>query len=83
MTTQQLRAMIQTTPFRPFRIHLADGRNLRVNHPDYIMRSPSGRSAILCRPDDTFEVIDLLLVTTLEVVNGARGNGRKRNGKRG
>jgi hypothetical protein len=70
--------MLRATPFRPFRIHLADGHHLTVENRDFLMRSPSGRSAILYNPDDTFEVIDLLLVTTLEVLNGAERNGRKR-----
>lgn len=79
MTSEQFIAVLRATPFRPFRIHLADGRNLTVDHPDFIMRSPSGRSAILYKRDDTFEVIDLLLVSTLEVLNSARRNGRKKH----
>jgi len=79
MTTEQFTAVIRAMPFRPFRIHLADGRNLTVEHPDFIMRSPSGRSAILYKPDDTFEVIDLLLVAMLEVLNGQPRNGRKKS----
>ncbi len=79
MTNEQFTAMIRATPFLPFRIHLADGRHLNVEHPNFIMRSPSGRSAILYKADDTFEVIDLLLVSTLEDMNGTRTNGRKKN----
>ena len=33
-------------------------------------RSPAGRTAIACKADETWEVIDLLLVTSLEVLNG-------------
>jgi hypothetical protein len=77
MRSEELVTVLRATPFRPFRIHLADGRHLTVEHPEFLMRSPSGRSAILYNKNDTFEVIDLLLVSTLEVLNGSRRNGRK------
>ncbi len=70
MTVEQLSQMQHSQPFRPYRIHLADGRNLDVPHPDFLARSPAGRTAIVYKADETFEVIDLLLVTSLEVING-------------
>lgn len=70
MTVEQLIQMQRAQPFRPYRIHLADGRHLDVKHPDFLARSPAGRTAMVYKDDETFEVIDLLLVTSLEVVNG-------------
>jgi hypothetical protein len=70
MTIEQLRQVWKADPFRPFRIHLAEGRNIEVNHRDFLMPSPSGRTMIVYQPDDSFNVIDLLLVTDLEVSNG-------------
>jgi hypothetical protein len=49
---------------------LADGRSISVNHRDFVASSPSGRTIIVYQPDDSFNVIDLLLVTDLEVSNG-------------
>jgi hypothetical protein len=73
MTTDQLQNVWKAVPFKPFVIHLADGRNVRVVHPDFLTRSPSGRSVIVYQPDESFNVIDLLLVTDLEVkANGHR-----------
>jgi hypothetical protein len=70
MTIEQLRAMLRAQPFRSFRIHLADGRNVDVEHPEFLAQSHSGRTVIVTKRDDTFEVIDLLLVTSLEAING-------------
>ena len=70
MTADHLTQMMRAQPFRPFRIHLADGRSLDVSHPDFVARSPGGRTAIVYKADETFEVIDLLLVASLEVLNG-------------
>ncbi|MDA1277977.1 MAG: hypothetical protein O2960_28615 [Verrucomicrobia bacterium] len=37
MNLRDLRGLIQTSPFRPFRLHLADGKSLRVPHPDFAL----------------------------------------------
>ena len=78
MTIEQLRAVHQAIPFRPFTIHLADGRQIRVPHREFLSHSPSGRTIIVHHEDDTFSIVDLLLVTELEVHNGAPTGARKR-----
>lgn len=73
MTTQQLRDMLQAVPFRAFTIHLADGRHVPVEHPEFVLISPSGRTMIVYLPDDSFNIIDLLLITDLAVsANGGQ-----------
>lgn len=72
MTTEQLTQHIRAVPFRPFRIHLADGRHLDVKHSDFIARSPGGRTAVVYTGRETTETIDLLLVASLETINGSR-----------
>ena len=44
MTIEQMRAAYDAKPFRPFVIHLADGRAVPVNHREFIMAAPSGRT---------------------------------------
>ena len=70
MTIQQLRHVHDAQPFQPFVIHLADGRQVPVHHREFLMASPSGRTVIVYQPDDSFNIIDLLLVTDLEVRPG-------------
>ena len=70
MTVEQLLTVQHAQPFRPYRIHMADGRSLDVHHPDFVARAPTGRGIIVYKLDDTFEVVDLLLVASLEVLNG-------------
>jgi hypothetical protein len=82
MTTDQLLNVWKATPFRPFVIHLADGRDIEVAHPDFLSRSPSGRSIIVYQPDESFNAIDLLLVTDLEVKSNGHRKQRGRNGKK-
>jgi hypothetical protein len=66
MTVEQLHTAHRASPFRPFTIRLADGRSFLVKHPDFLSRSPSGRTIIVHHDDDAYSVLDLLLVTELE-----------------
>ena len=67
MTIEQLRKVHKTRPFVPFTIYLADGRSHAVSHPESMMFSQSGRTVVISCPDDTFDIIDLLLVTDVKV----------------
>jgi hypothetical protein len=67
MTAEQVRKMREANPFLPFRIHLADGRVLSVPHRDFVSQSPGGRIIIVYDSDETFNIVDLYLVTDLEV----------------
>jgi len=79
MTGGEIRKLFEGTPFLPFRVHLANGKSVDVPHPDFMHLSPTGRRLIVDRPDDTFEIIDVLLVTSLETLsqNGSRPRGKK------
>jgi len=77
VTVEKLREMYNAKPFMPFRVHLADGRSVDIDHPEFLMFSRSGRTIYVSKPDDTFEIIDLLLVTSLESINGQPRRRRK------
>jgi hypothetical protein len=81
MTVEQMRKFIEAQPFQPFVIHLADGRQVPVNHREFVMSSPTGRTLSVYQPDDTLNVIDLLLVTDLEIKPATNGAGRRRKVK--
>lgn len=78
MTLEQVRSFYSAEPFRPFVIHLVDGRHVPVHHRDFVMTVPSGRILVVCQPDDTVNFIDLLLVTDLEVKPVAKDAGKRR-----
>jgi hypothetical protein len=61
-------------------LHLADGRAIPVRHREFIMSVPSGRAVIVCQPDDTLNIIDLLLITDLELKPATKGPSRRRRG---
>jgi hypothetical protein len=82
MTIQQLKAAYDAQPFRPFVIHLADGREIAVKSREFIMSVPSGRTIVVAQPDDTLNIIDLLLITDLEVSPATNGSRRRSRRKR-
>jgi len=73
-----LRELHEARPFMPFTIGLADGRKLNVPHHEFLSFFPSGRSAILTHGDESFTLIDLLMVTTVDV----RPKGSRRGAKK-
>jgi hypothetical protein len=80
MTIDQIRQVYNLEPFQPFVIHLADGRRIPVQRREFISLAPSGRTVYVSQPDDTFNIIDLLLVTYLELKKGRNGAHRRRRG---
>ena len=67
MTVHQLDNVHRAKPFRPFTLHMGDGRSFLVPHPEFLSRSPSGRTVIVYGNDENFSVLDLLLLTEIEV----------------
>ena len=71
MTVAEIRTLLSAEPFQPFALRLADGRTVPVGHPEMIAAAPSGRSVVVYQSDDSFDIIDVRLVSALEV----RSNG--------
>ena len=79
MTIEQLQKMHQAQPFQPFDLCLADGRTLPVNHPEFLSRTPNGRTVAVGLDDGSHEIVDLLLVVSLKPrANGHRARRRPR-----
>jgi hypothetical protein len=72
MTTDQFDIVHKAEPFRPFTLHLADGTNHGVTHPELVWRTPGGRTVFVSLGGEKVVIIDLLLVTKITQGNGAR-----------
>lgn len=70
MTSEQLRQTVHARPFQPFAMHLADGREIHVRHPDFIALSPTGRTCNVYHSGDAAEYVDVFMVTTLRILSG-------------
>ena len=66
MTFDAIREAVHAEPFHPFGLRLADGKTVRVKHPDYIAFGPKGRTVVVYAADDSFRVLDVMWITALE-----------------
>jgi hypothetical protein len=64
---EQFRALLHRQPFQPFTIRMADGRAIDVAHPDFVALSHSVRTVVVSQPNESYSVLDLLLMTELQV----------------
>lgn len=78
MTSEKLREALKTEPFRPFRLHLGGGRALDVAHPEFVAVSPSGRTAVVYGLKDELEIIDVLMVQSIEFLPNRNGHSKRR-----
>jgi hypothetical protein len=78
MTTEQLDQIHQAKPFKPFKIHLADGTSYRVVSPEFMWRTPGGRTIFVSTGPEAAAIIDLLLVTKITIGNGEQRRRRRR-----
>jgi hypothetical protein len=68
-------------PFVPVIIHLGGTRKIKVLHPEFVAVSPSGRTAHVFQPDDSFDIVDILMIQSLEF--GAPGRPTTRRKRAG
>ena len=64
MTLQILKEMRDAAPFKPFEIHLSNGRALRVATPDHLFFMPNGKEFLVVLPDGGFRFVDATQVVS-------------------
>jgi len=75
-----VREALHKQPFEPFVIRLADGRSLNVPHPDFVALTP--RRVIVGGMDDSWSIIEPLLIVSLESMNAGSQGGNSTRKKR-
>ena len=73
MKIDEVRKLLHVQPFRPFLIHFTKGGRIAVKHEDFIALAPTGRELLVYQPNGDYQVVDVMLVTRLQVLtkNGA------------
>jgi len=68
----KIRELLHATPFQPFVIRMADGKEYHIDHPDFALASSSDVPQITIEePDGRTHFLSALLVTSVERVAGA------------
>ncbi|MBI2928148.1 MAG: hypothetical protein HYY24_20960 [Verrucomicrobia bacterium] len=71
MTKQELLERIEQRPFVPFKVRLTDGAEIDVPTGDHVHLHPSGRTLFVHLDRGGTKIIDVRLVTALEVMETA------------
>ena len=66
MVALAVRNLLHAAPFVPFTVYVADGRAIRVRHPDFATLTQGGGLLIVNTGEDDFEIINVSLITRLE-----------------
>jgi len=65
---QRIRDLLRAIPFQSFVIRIADGREYRIDHPDFVLAAASDVPQITIEePDGRVHFLSALLVTSIEV----------------
>ena len=67
MNIEQIRDAYRASPFKPFVLHLADGRNVAVDHPEFIMFSREGDEVAVYEREGRKRYVDPKSVTEIDV----------------
>lgn len=67
MTKESVFSTVQARPFKPFSLRLTDGTLVPVPHPEFILLSQGGRTAVVNREGEELTIIDLGLVMAIEL----------------
>ena len=70
MHNKDLREFVRRVPFIAFDIRMSDGRTYRIEHPEWVSISPSGRALVTWTvEDERLILLDTAHVTSLEIAN--------------
>lgn len=78
MIIQEIRKLYDARPFRPFDIHTADERRIRVAHPEFMATAPAARTVVVYQADGSFDIVDVLLVSALRVQSNGAAKKKRR-----
>lgn len=72
MTKDSVKDTLYARPFVPFFFRLTDGTLIPVAHPEFVLLTQGGRTAIISTGGEHFQIVDLALITAMEVGTPAK-----------
>ena len=64
-----IRELLHATPFRPFAIRMADGREHRIDDPDSVLAASDTPQVIVEEPDGSVHFLSVPLMTGAEEIS--------------
>lgn len=77
----RIRQLLHASPFQPFVIRVADDREYRIEHPDFVLAAASDVPQITIEDTDGRQhYLSALLITSIERVTAASAGSPQSNG---
>ena len=67
MTREAVHDTLHAQPFKPFSLRLTDGSLVRVPHPEFMIVTQGGRTAVVNSEGEKLSILDLGLITAIEL----------------
>ena len=67
MTTEAIKTAVQSRPFRPFIVSLANGLQIQIQRQEHVAVHPDGKTFVVFEPAGGYRIVDIPLVTDLAV----------------
>jgi hypothetical protein len=67
MLTEAIKTAVQSRPFRPISVRLANGSQIQIPSPDNVAVHPDGKTFVLFAPAGGYRIVDIPLVADLSV----------------
>ncbi len=64
---ERIRQLLHATPFQPFIIRMADGREYRIDHPDFVLAASNDVPQVTIEePNGSQHYLSVLLMASIE-----------------
>jgi len=67
MTAEKIKELLNSTPFRPFRVHLPSGNTVAIPARHFAAISPSGRTLVVLGENESETLVDVTLIERVEL----------------
>ena len=64
----RIRELLHAAPFQPFVIRMADGREYRIEHPDFVLAASDTPQVIVEEPNGSIHFLSVLLMTSVNQI---------------
>jgi hypothetical protein len=78
MTLDEIRERHEASPFKPFKLRLSSGRELAVEHPEFMLVPPAGGLIAVSDRKHHIHVVNIEHVEEIDHSPVKNENGRKR-----
>lgn len=71
MSSEELKTLLQTVPFKAFTVYMANDRSFEIPHPDFALLTPKGRTLVVASNEDNgVNILDVPLIARMEISYG-------------